>query len=543
MQDTNSSLEAPSLGKTAQMLPRVCASIVLALAGHYVFIWLFRADLKGYAAVSMKPNTALSLCLLAIALLLLPSVSESSLLKNRLAKGVAAVATLIGGLTFFQYIFDLDFHIDQLWANDFLNEESKRFPGRMAPTAAISLFCTGLSILLIDAKERTFQNFISACALVVSTILSLFAIIGYLYGEKVFYQFGDYIRISSQTAFCLFLLALGILYVKTSGGPIPTLKSTGLGGVLARRLLPVSILLPTFLGWSVLEGEYHSLYGGGRGTALLVVSLIVILASVVLFSSKRLDDLYSARETSRRNLAKALKARDEFFSIASHELNTPLASLKLYLQMHKKKSALQGPMSVEQTNKTIDMALKQVDLLRDLVDDFLDISRIRTGNFSIDIEAMNLNDLIQEVTTRISPQVAAAGATIKSEINGIIVGNWDQSRIDQVLVNFISNALKYAPRSPIHIFASVENERAVLVVQDFGPGMDSNKQKRIFGRFERGDTSIAGLGLGLFIVKRIVDAHNGEVRVDSEVNVGTKFTVTLPLDPFPKKTKNHSATV
>ena len=134
---------------------------------------------------------------------------------------------------------------------------------------------------------------------------------------------------------------------------------------------------------------------------------------------------------------------------------------------------------------------------------------------------------------RFSGQLKASGSTVELNLIAPVIGCWDRHRIEQVIVNLISNAIKYAPRSPIHISADTNGEIAWLVVQDFGSGIPKDLQPKIFDRFERAGASknVGGLGLGLFIVKKIVDAHHGKIRVESGEQKGTKFIVELPLKP------------
>jgi PAS domain S-box-containing protein len=238
-----------------------------------------------------------------------------------------------------------------------------------------------------------------------------------------------------------------------------------------------------------------------------------------------------------RDLELALNSRDEFLSIASHELKTPLTSLKLQLQMTRRKiktgEASLTNISPQEIDRALDLGIRQTNSITDLVDDLLDVSRIQSGSFGLSLEEIKLFELVEDVVARFSQQLTAAGCQVDLKLDRSVAGRWDRHRLQQVILNLLSNAIKYAPGKPVVIAVSMANDIAKLVVQDQGPGIEKEMQKIIFERFERGtkDRNIGGLGLGLFIVRRIVEAHHGEIRVESAPGKGAKFIVELPLDP------------
>ncbi len=233
------------------------------------------------------------------------------------------------------------------------------------------------------------------------------------------------------------------------------------------------------------------------------------------------------------DLRKAIGARDEFLSIASHELKTPLTSLKLQLQMGEQSlKASDVPPSFEaQMADAFSMSIRQINSMTELVEVLLDISRIQTGKFEMSLSSFDLSELVREIVDRFSEQLKAAQCTIETDLEDNLWVNWDRNRIAQVITNLISNAIKHAPKSEIRVSATKTAKLARLVVQDFGPGIPKDKQAKIFDRFERADATIniSGMGLGLYIVKKIVEAHKGAIRVDSELGRGSEFTAELPI--------------
>jgi signal transduction histidine kinase len=250
---------------------------------------------------------------------------------------------------------------------------------------------------------------------------------------------------------------------------------------------------------------------------------------------KRANETLEKRVHERtRELESALKSRDEFLSIASHELKTPLTSLKLQLQtLRRKIKPEQGLVPAPpELAKGLDIGAKHVNSIAGLVEDLLDVSRIQAGKFDLALGESDLSEIVEEVVARFAQQLAAAGCTPELHLEKQVKGVWDRHRLEQVVVNLLTNAIKYAPKKPIRVRTHLDGDIARLMVQDSGPGIENDLQKQIFERFERvnQDPHIGGLGLGLFIVRRIVEAHHGRVWVESKPGDGAKFIVELPCE-------------
>ncbi|MBK8173103.1 MAG: PAS domain-containing protein [Sandaracinaceae bacterium] len=229
----------------------------------------------------------------------------------------------------------------------------------------------------------------------------------------------------------------------------------------------------------------------------------------------------------------AIAARDEFLSIASHELRTPLTPLQLQLD------ALQAGLGVETTDpklvKKIETAARQVRRLTRLVDGLLDVSRLSAGRLHLEREPTDLGDVVRDVCERFAAEARSQKCEIRIHADKAVVGSWDAVRIDQIVVNLLSNALKYGSGHPIDITTSETADFAQLCVRDSGIGIDADKMHRIFDRFERAvsQTAYGGLGLGLYITKQLVEAHGGGVwAAINEGSAGVTFTVELPKQPL-----------
>lgn len=229
-------------------------------------------------------------------------------------------------------------------------------------------------------------------------------------------------------------------------------------------------------------------------------------------------------------LKEAISSRDEFISISSHELKTPLTSLKLITQLFKKKIIKQPPTQDSIIN-FLDDTDNQITRLTRLVDDILDISRLRSNKFLLSKKDANFSEIVSNIFNQLKPQFLVAGYPEPTLIcPKTIQGSWDPLRIEQVISNLLTNAIRYGKGKPVTVTVNESNYHVTLCVQDNGEGISEDKQELIFERFERvgNDSETMGLGLGLFLSQSIVKAHGGRIWVESEINKGSKFFVSLP---------------
>lgn len=227
----------------------------------------------------------------------------------------------------------------------------------------------------------------------------------------------------------------------------------------------------------------------------------------------------------------AIRLRDEFLSISSHELKTPLTSLKMQLQLftHLTKNENHGPVPEERIKKIVDVSERQVSRLNSLVEDLLDVSRISNGKLSLQFAEVDLSELVREVVDRYLPLVKQTHCTLDVNLPPKLLAHVDRIRFEQILINLLSNSMKYAAESQIAVNLSQLGGDVVLSVKDTGPGIHPADQGRIFKRFERVSAREGkGLGLGLYIVHQIVEAHKGSIVLKSDTGKGAEFVITIP---------------
>jgi PAS domain S-box-containing protein len=242
------------------------------------------------------------------------------------------------------------------------------------------------------------------------------------------------------------------------------------------------------------------------------------------------------RKQTEEAIQQAVRLRDEFLSVASHELKTPLTSLSLRLQLLAREAQSQ-PASpfVARVGTQVEAGRKQVQRLADLVGDLLDVARISSGKMQLHWEPVDFAAVVREVVARMEPQATKAEAPLTVEVPEALEGTSDRMRLEQVAENLLTNAIKYGAGQPILVRMEATSERVTLTVRDRGIGIAPEHQARIFERFERAvsDRNYGGLGLGLYITRTLVQAMGGDIGVQSAPGQGATFTVNLPRAPEP----------
>jgi len=218
-----------------------------------------------------------------------------------------------------------------------------------------------------------------------------------------------------------------------------------------------------------------------------------------------------------------IRAREEFLAVASHELRGPIAAIRF---------AVEGLRSGKSTDRFLDIVDREEHRMERLVDELLDLGRMRAGELDLVLETVDLADVVREVAARFEVERVHAGSTIELRGETRLWGHWDRLRLDQVVTNLVSNAIKFGNGQPIVVQIGVHDDRAVLTITDQGIGIPDAKLPTIFEPFERAvpERHYGGLGLGLYIVRSIVTSLGGTVEVHSTAGDGTTFVVTLPRE-------------
>jgi signal transduction histidine kinase len=245
--------------------------------------------------------------------------------------------------------------------------------------------------------------------------------------------------------------------------------------------------------------------------------------------------LYTEQVEARRKVEDLSRLKDEFLSIASHELRTPVTSIKGYTQLAK---SLIRENDLETSEEYLAIALDQIDRMSRLILELLDVSRIETGRLEIRRDAIHWPNFVRDLVHRHHTAVSDRQFHVSlPEVDAVVSG--DRDRLEQVLGNLIENAVKYSPDgSDISVSVETRNDQVVTSVCDRGIGIPTDELGQVFERFHRGrqvsSTNYGGLGLGLYITKQIVERHGGSIWVESKEGAGTTFYFSLPAAVVPK---------
>jgi signal transduction histidine kinase len=227
---------------------------------------------------------------------------------------------------------------------------------------------------------------------------------------------------------------------------------------------------------------------------------------------------------------RAVRARDDFLAIAAHELRSPMNALALQMEVLQMRAASASPATladdVARVRRTLDRYIRRATVL-------LDVTRLNADAPRLVCHSVHVRELVEAVVEAHRDEAEFVGATLTANVPDDIVGRWDVHMVEQILVNLVSNAIKYGGGTPVRVSASQGGGRVRLEVSDRGPGIPEGQRARIFGKFERvvaPSSYQSGFGLGLWIVARMVEAHRGTIALHSEPGAGTIFAVTLPLD-------------
>ncbi|XXT18444.1 HAMP domain-containing sensor histidine kinase [Sorangium sp. So ce429] len=225
----------------------------------------------------------------------------------------------------------------------------------------------------------------------------------------------------------------------------------------------------------------------------------------------------------------ALAARDEFLSIAAHELRSPLNALMLTI--HRLKLRIPADGSFPEFDRLVDMSQRQIDRLTSLVQNLLDVTRIRARRLELEFASKDLLQIVRDAAEEAIEHARAAGTPVRIEAREPVFGLWDGARIEQVVQNLLTNALKYGGGSPIEVSLARDGAMARLTVRDHGPGIAAEDRDRVFEPFQRIASTYKSqsLGLGLYIVREIVQAHGGSIVIESPESGGAAFVVRLPI--------------
>jgi signal transduction histidine kinase len=542
---------------------RAAAGFSTAVGLVVFFGWVF--DIEPVLRISpgfatMKANTALAFALSGIALWSLahniPGNTSSRLCDKgpkrlaRLSRVCAVVVALIGLITLSEFLFAWDLGIDNLIVRDHITTHTPH-PGRMSPITALGFVLMGVAFIIMDFETKKGRR--PAQWLVIPILLDGFiALLGYSYNVESLYHVVAYASISLHSALLAVLLPVGFLCARPGKGLMVVATDTTAGGWIFRRFLPTAVLFVPALGWLRLFGQKAGLYSLDFGTALLVMTNVVVLSVLIWWAAsfvrnQSLDrteceerlgkDKERAKEQAifleRRVAERTAELQETVAELEgssytiSHNLRAPVRAMHAYADFLL---ADFGEKLGETGRDYVHRIKASAERMNRLIEGVLAISRVSRAELrlaSVDLDSL-LDALVPDYAGPAHVQISHPLGTVRA----------NQCLLEQAVSNLLDNAVKFVrpgTKPHIDVWAQPDHGKLRLVVHDHGIGVPSESGGRIFASFERVHEGYPGAGIGLAIVKRAVERMDGRVGFESKEGEGSSFWLELPTAEIQKK--------
>ena len=520
-----------------------------ALVGWMVGNDALRAVHAG--GIVMKTNTAIALLLSGVSLVLL-APPDRGRRRSQIGSMLAVVVIVIAGLTLVQYLTGRDFGIDQALFYEAPGSPATTSPNRMGPPATLLFPMLGIGLLLLN-RSRLDRAPAQGLAIPVM-VVALVPLLGYVFGVRELYGIAQYTGISLHTATGFMLLAIGLILARPEAGVMQQLLANDSGGLLLRRLIPATIVVPLLLGLLHVRGVQVGWYDMAFGHSLLILGFILFFSGLTWWTGRAVQRHVQARaraEAAEREMHTRLMAtlesernaraiaersnrmKDEFLATLSHELRTPLNAIIGWIQL-----LAHDGVNERDGRRGLDAIERNSRLLVQLIEDLLDMSRIELGKVRLDVQPVDLTAIIDATLAAAAPAAAAKPVALERRLDAAVGDvQGDPARLQQVLWNLVSNAIKFTPAGGK---VTVSLRRAAghieIGVKDTGIGIDPEFLSQVFDRFRQADGSttrrFGGLGLGLSIARQLTELHGGALMAESGgPNRGATFTIRLPAVP------------
>jgi len=508
-----------------QVTALACAAIAAcALLGWILGIGHLTSVFPGLP--TMVPVTALLTLAGCAALWRLATHGSGSLLPAGLLTAAALVI--------------LQTHFTQLAPSPFVLRAGARPLGPWSlssPVTAAMFAALGLGLLAMHRPRQV--RYGQALALGV-LLLGLLMLVGYVFRETFLYQLLPGKGTSLLTTMALILLAVGMLALRPADGIMVALAGSDPGAWIARRLLLSALVMPVLLGLAgglLLQADAIDV---GSAIAFLAWGMVVLFTAVVWRFALMLYRVEVARRQAERERQAALEAlreadtnKDDFLALLAHELRNPLAPIRAAAELLR----LPKAQDAAQLQRTSAIIGRQVDHMVHLVDDLLDISRVRRGLIRLDKAPVDLFAAVCEAIEQVRPQVAQRRHQLHTDLPHAHPGvTGDHKRLVQIVANLLGNAARYTPEGGnIRLALRTGADTVEVSVQDDGIGIDAALLPQVFDPFTQGQRGAAGgLGLGLALVRHLAELHEGRIEAHSDgPGSGSTFVLTLPRLPLP----------
>ena len=519
-------------------------SIFITFVGLLILIgWTFNIPIllhPGSGFSTIKSNTGLAFLLIGISLWFIQT-KRIEFHNQRIAQILAFIVLIIGFLTLIEYIFNLNIGIDQILFKEAVGALNTSAPNRMALTTVINFILAGMCILLWNVKTPSVYRPTQIFA-IIGWFLSLIGFLAYIYNVSLFYHIPQFTAISIYATINFILLFSAILLARPDTGIMSIINNDNISGKLARRLLPLIIILPIILGLISSYGVNIGLYNEPLENIIFLFFIIIfltILVWIIIIYVKKIDDdrrlleieyqISLEKKVRDRTIELELSNKDlqQFAYVASHDLREPLRMISSFLQLLERryKDRLD-----DDANEFIGFAVDGAKRLDYMINDLLEYSRV--ANSKREFSNVDVNKVLEQTILNLKSAIDDNGAEITYDPLPTIFG--DEQLLILLFQNLISNSIKYRREEVPKINISVikESNQYLFAIKDNGIGMSSEHIKKIFTIFQRLHTKeeYEGTGIGLAIAQKIVHQHAGEIWAESELGKGSTFYFMIPIN-------------
>ena len=541
-----------------EYLPRIAAVAVIIVGASVLAGWAFDIPaLRGIGDTSaMMPSTAVCFILSGFGLLL--QTRNAQRWAILISSALCGIVVLVAITTVVEHVLSRNLGLDLLLFPDKMQASAPGYPGRMAINTAVAFVFIAVGILLLP-RDRRVNGITSQVAAFGAVVIAFVALVGYAFGVRDFYSMQPVLGMALTSAAAFLILGLGVMFAQLSRGLPGLLADTGAAGVVARRLIPGTIILPFLFGMIRLAGEEAGFFSSELATSLFAVADIVTFLLLVAWSARVLratdrkraelfvrerdtrmsserarSDAETARaeaEAARAEAESANGAKSDFLAIMSHELRTPLSAIMGYQELLA--DGITGPINEQQSQQLARIKASARHLLS-LIDEILTFTRIDAGREEVSLERASLSTILEPAAEIVEPLARARGLHIEVMLppNPVTVET-DPVKVRQMIVNLLSNAVKFTDRGRIILSGDQHGDQLLITVEDTGIGISSEHFERIFEPFwqveQKATRRAGGTGLGLTVTRRLALLLGGDVSVKSTPSEGTTFTICLPL--------------
>ena len=545
-----------------RQLPRIAGVIGIIVGAAVLSGWAL--DIPALRAIpgtpGMSPITAIMFMLAGLALFLAHPADAPRWMgvASRVLAIIVIGVTLITGA---EYLLSMNLGIDILVFPSDTSAPAGATgspEGRMAINTAAAFLCLAIGLLFLP-RDRRENGIASQFAAFGAVVIAFIALVGYAFGVRDFYSMQEFLGMALLSAATFVVLGIGLLFSQLHRGLPGLVSDTGAAGVVARRLLPGTIILPFVFGMIRLAGEESGLFSSELATSLFAVADIVTFLLLVAWSARVLrvtdrkraelfvkerdarmssekarHDAEVARaeaEEARAEAESANGAKGDFLAVMSHELRTPLSAIMGYQELLA--DGITGPIN-EQQSQQLGRIKASARHLLSLIDEILTFTRIDAGREEVNIERVSLTGLLEPAAELVESLARGRGLHIEVMLPPQeITVETDAVKVRQMIVNLLSNGVKFTDRGRIILSGDQRGDQLVISVEDTGIGIGPDHIERIFEPFwqveQKATRRAGGTGLGLTVTRRLALLLGGDVTVKSTPGEGTTFTICLPI--------------